>query len=216
MTIGENIKRIRTSHDMSQEEFGRIANVSAAAVSAWEKDQKTPRMGPIEKIAAHFHLKKSDIIEDQERIVTTKDTLIDLMAESYRVPVIGSVRCGPGGYAYEYIDDEYIAIDASLSPSKTRGFRIEGDSMEGDHIFEGDIAVVKLQPEVENGQLAVVVIDNDEGTLKRVYMQYDPMGALVRLTLAASNPKYPPRIFSKEDINRVNIIGKVVEIRRSV
>lgn len=215
MTIGDNIKRLRTSHDMSQEEFGRIANVSAAAVSAWEKNQKTPRMGPIEKIAEYFHLKKSDIIEDQEIVEVAKDRLIDLMAESYRVPVIGSVRCGPGGYAYEYIDGEYIAIDASLSPAQTRGFRVVGDSMEGDHIFEGDIAVVKLQPEVENGQLAVVVIDNDEGTLKHVYMQYDPTGVLVRLTLASSNPNYPPRVFSREDINRVTIIGKVVEIRRA-
>lgn len=65
MSIAENIKRLRTEHGLSQAEFGAIAGVTDKAVSTWEKGIKEPRMGAIQKIADHFHIKKSDIIEDE-------------------------------------------------------------------------------------------------------------------------------------------------------
>lgn len=66
MGIAENIKRIRGQYGMSQKDFGAIAGVSDKAVSTWENGTKEPRMGAIQKIADHFGLKKSDIIEDNE------------------------------------------------------------------------------------------------------------------------------------------------------
>jgi len=64
MPIGENIKRLRTIHGLSQKEFARIAGVSDKAVSTWESGLKEPRMGAVQKIADHFGLKKSNLIED--------------------------------------------------------------------------------------------------------------------------------------------------------
>ncbi len=64
MSIAENIKRLRLSHGLSQAEFGAIAGVTDKAVSTWETGAKDPRMGAIQKLADHFHLSKSDIIED--------------------------------------------------------------------------------------------------------------------------------------------------------
>lgn len=66
MSIGGNIKRIRTEHGLDQIEFGKIAGVSDKAVSTWENDVSVPRMGAIQKIADYFGIKKSDIIEDSE------------------------------------------------------------------------------------------------------------------------------------------------------
>ena len=66
MSIAENLKYLRKSHDLSQAEFGAIAGVSDKAVSTWEKGIKAPRMGAIQQIADHFGLKKSDIIEDYD------------------------------------------------------------------------------------------------------------------------------------------------------
>lgn len=64
MSIGENIKRLRTEHGMSQSEFGAIAGVTDKAVSTWENGAKEPRMGAIQKIADYFNIRKSEIIED--------------------------------------------------------------------------------------------------------------------------------------------------------
>jgi repressor LexA len=136
------------------------------------------------------------------------------LKDTKRVPVIGTVRCGAGGVAYEYID-EYISVDDTYRPDEMRGFRAEGDSMEGDFIFDGDICLVHLQEEVSNGDIAVVVICDDlescEGTLKHVYKDADGT-----ISLQASNPKYRPRFFKGEDVKKVHIVGKVVEVRRKL
>lgn len=64
MGIAQNIRYLRRIHDLSQKDFGKIAGVSDKAVSAWENGLKEPRMGAIQKIADHFNLQKSNIIED--------------------------------------------------------------------------------------------------------------------------------------------------------
>lgn len=64
MGISENIRLLRERHNLSQSELGKIAGVSDKAVSTWELGLKEPRMGAIQKIAAYFHLEKSNLIED--------------------------------------------------------------------------------------------------------------------------------------------------------
>jgi transcriptional regulator with XRE-family HTH domain len=62
--IKENIKSLRLKHGLSQKELADIAGVSDKAVSTWELGTNEPRMGAIQKIADHFGILKSDIIED--------------------------------------------------------------------------------------------------------------------------------------------------------
>lgn len=64
MSVSENIKKLRERYDLTQQELADIAGVTNKAVSAWETGQKEPRMGAIEKIANHFNIKKSNIIEE--------------------------------------------------------------------------------------------------------------------------------------------------------
>ena len=75
MSIAENIKRLREEHNMSQKEFGKIAGASDKAVSSWERGERIPRMGAIEKIANHFGIQKSDIIEDVPRVPLSRDVI---------------------------------------------------------------------------------------------------------------------------------------------
>lgn len=65
MSIGKNIYNLRRKYHMSQDELARIVGVTNKAVSSWELDKKIPRMGAIQKMADHFGIKKSDIIEDE-------------------------------------------------------------------------------------------------------------------------------------------------------
>lgn len=72
-------------------------------------------------------------------------------------------------------------------------------------INNGDIVFIKYQPEVENGEIAAVIIDN-EATLKRVY--YDKPNNI--LTLTAENPNYKPMIYVNEQLENIRILGKAV------
>ena len=64
MSIAENIRRIRTQHDMTQEEFGKVAAVSAMAVSQWENGRAVPRMGAVQRIADYFNISKGEVIDE--------------------------------------------------------------------------------------------------------------------------------------------------------
>lgn len=74
MSIADNIKNLRTSHKLSQAEFGKIAGVSDKAVSTWENGEKTPRMGAIQKLADHFGVLKSEIIDDTPTQINSTPT----------------------------------------------------------------------------------------------------------------------------------------------
>lgn len=210
MSIGENIKKLRLAHGLSQKQFAVVAGVTDKAVSTWETGQKIPRMDVIQKIAAHFGVKKMAIIDPSEMedfADTARKFLSPFAEETKRVPIIGSVRCGPDGLAVEHTDGA-ISVSENLR-GDIAAFRCTGDSMEGIGIYDGDIAIVRLQGDVENGELAVVVIDGEEGTLKRV-KKYEDKSIVV---LEAANPNYEARIFAREDANRLRIIGKVLETR---
>lgn len=96
MSIGKNINKLRLQHQMSQKELAIIAGVSDKTVSAWETDKITPRMGPIQKMADFFGIKKSDIIEpptttamfDTNHIIKKQNTLSEdeiKLVDNYRV-----------------------------------------------------------------------------------------------------------------------------------
>lgn len=66
MSIGERLRELRTSRDMSQLELAKALGVSDKAISAWEKDTRIPRMGAIQKIADFFNIQKSYLIEEEK------------------------------------------------------------------------------------------------------------------------------------------------------
>lgn len=73
MSIAENIKALREQHGLTQQQLGEIAGVSDKAVSTWETGANVPRMGAIQRMADHFGLSKSDIIEDKSARSPSED-----------------------------------------------------------------------------------------------------------------------------------------------
>lgn len=126
-----------------------------------------------------------------------------------QVPVIGRVAAGLQCFADMQID-EYAPCDASLLHT---GYdyvylRVTGDSMEPE-LHEGDKVLVQVRDTVESGDYAVVIVDGDDGLVKKV--EYTK----TQLTLISENPYYPPRRFQRGEMNRVRIFGKVVGLSRS-
>ena len=232
MSIGANIKKLRLLHDMSQQDLARIAGVTDKAVSSWENDVKTPRMGAIQKIADHFNIKKSDIIEDRDMVEAIENleklngqgifskslnhtaTYIpntDAIIHSYKIPILGRVAAGIPIEAheeilgYQYINEEYRNDGYSYF-----ALRICGKSMEPT-IMDGDIVVVRQQTTVDSGDIAIVLIDGEDATAKEV--KESPEG----ITLVGHNVAvYTPHFYSNKDIEElpVQIIGKVIQAIR--
>lgn len=125
-----------------------------------------------------------------------------------KVPVIGIVAAGPNGIALEeYLGTELVEENV-IKGDDYFFLKIKGDSMIGDGILPGDMALIKKTPQVEYGDIAVVIINGEEGTIKRVYQKDDSV------VLQSSNPNYPPRVFKGNELNNLCIVGKVKQTIR--
>lgn len=122
-----------------------------------------------------------------------------LPVETRRIPMLGQVAAGQPILADEQ-HDCYVEAGADHADFC---LRVKGDSMIGARIYDGDIVFIRAQPDVEDGEIAVILID-DEATLKRVYKLGD------RVILRAENPAYPPMEFSKADGKVLRILGKAI------
>ena len=124
------------------------------------------------------------------------------------VPIVGKVRAGEPILAIENIEG-YINLDRTLASSgDVFLLRVQGDSMIDAHIQDGDFALVKPQPNAENGEIVVALIE-DEATIKRIFKKRD----LIRLEPA--NPKMEPIVVKKGE-KKITIVGKVVGIFRKL
>lgn len=117
-----------------------------------------------------------------------------------KIPLLGTIACGEPILATENIDC-YIGVDENSDA--TFALRCKGDSMITARIFDGDVVYIRPQPDVENGEIAAVLIGND-ATLKKVYK------APNKLTLSPCNPLYSDLVYTDEQLNEIKILGKAV------
>ena len=124
-----------------------------------------------------------------------------------KIPMLGNIACGEPTFADEG-HETYIETDGHINADFC--LICDGDSMEP-KLMNGDIVFIRKQPEVNDGQIAAVLIE-DEATLKRVY--YDKPNNV--LTLVAENPKYRPFIYSGEQLDHIRILGRAVSLFRKI
>ena len=208
ISLGEFLRDARLRADLKQVDVERKIGINHKTLSNWENNVSKPSAEDLIALSKIYTTTVGSLV-GTESLRSRRNIGLYEMHDTKRVPVIGTVRCGAGGVAYEYID-EYITVDDTYRPDEMRGFRAEGDSMEPE-IHDGDICLVHLQEDVPDGALAVVVIcdgvEEGEGTIKRIHKQD---GAII---LQATNQAYAPRIFTGENANKVRVVGRVVEVR---
>lgn len=176
-----------------------------STVSEWLSAKKYPRMDKIEMLANYFNINKSDLIEER----APKISKIPYTEEgTVLVPLIGKVAAGYCCHAEDNIS-EYIRTDRSSLKTGYDYFWLEvkGDSMEPE-LHEKDLVLVQEQSELDAECYAVVTVDNEDGLVKIVNIDTS------KITLTSVNPYYPPRVFEKEEMNRVRVVGIVVESKR--
>lgn len=197
--ISNILKSRRKELGLTLSQIADQMGVSEATVQRWEsgniKNLRHERIGPLaELLRVHPSVLMGWSDEDQ----TPAPNL--LPAPSFvRKPRLGRVACGQPILAEEHIDD-YDLVPDDIKCDFT--LVCKGDSMINARIFDGDIVCVRQQEEVENGQIAVVMVDEDEATLKRFY-RYDD-----HIELRAENPSFRDKAFWDEDMARVRILGR--------
>lgn len=205
MNTAEILKSLREQHGLSQQEVADKLGIDRTTYVKYESGSSKP-VRKLSELAALFGV-TTDYLLGNDVDPNKLSNYLGPVVENKKIPIIGSVKCGPNGLAYEYLEG-YVFVDDSL-PGDVTAFVCKGDSMKDIGISDGDIAIVRRQCTIENGELAVVIINGEEGTLKRVRYHDNVM------ILEAANPAYPPRIFSGKEMNVVKIFGKVIQVRKN-
>lgn len=212
MELKDIIKSYREAHRLSQREFAaQCEGITHGYISMIENDLnkstgKPPRpsMDKLERIARGMGMS----FEELRNMISGKPVIknaIPYTPARAMVPIVGSVRCGPGGLAYQDLQGSELADVPN--PDEYFYLRAEGDSMAPD-IKEGDLVLVHQQEEVENGELAVVIMDGEEGMLKKFIRKGNAV------VLQSFNPEYPPRVLVGEELQALRIAGRVMEVKR--
>lgn len=200
----------RKSLNLTQTELGEKLGVKTNAVSKWEcgRVEGIPT-SKIKAMAALFGVPASYLIDDEEIPAKIPPNILP-MPKTRKVPRLGSIACGTPILAAENLDGyddvaDYIQCDFTLL--------CKGDSMINARIFDGDIVCIRQQPEVENGEIAAVLIDGEfdgEATLKRVRMFDD------HIILEPENPQYRPLAFWGDEMTKVHVLGKATHFISAV
>lgn len=204
MGIPDNIKRLRVTHGLTQSELGKIAGVSDKAIWTWENGTAEPRMGAIQKIADHFNIKKSDLIEDHSSEPDVTGITNLLTPASRPIPILGDICAGEGTWCEENFEGHFF-IDSSVKADFC--VRVRGDSMIDAGIRDGDLAFIKKTYDYKDGNIYAVRINSDcEAVLKKVFWQDDT------IILNPCNAEYKPIVTDSEG---VSVVGECIGVYHS-
>ncbi len=204
--FAKNLSYYMTQKGIDRSQLCESLGFKYSTVSEWLSAKKYPRMDKIELLANYFEINKSDLIESQS--VSSLKVIPYSEANCVRVPLIGRVAAGYNCHAEENIS-EYIMTDSDILKDGYQHFWLEvkGDSMEPE-LHEKDLVLVREQEVLDKECYAVVNVDAEDGLVKLVDIEN------TRITLSSVNPYYPPRVFEFEEMNRVKVIGPVIEVKR--
>ncbi len=203
--IGQRIRKLREKAGLSQGALALRLGLTQQAVGKWETGKSAPDYHMLVKLARALGVEPDSFFDkDADSILSRAREII--AGELKMIPVLGLVKAGYGLEAHE----EYGEFEPASVKDPARYFylRVTGDSMEP-RIRDNDLALVRRQATLEDGDLGVFIYGDDEGTIKRFYRKGDTVA------LQPFNPAYETLILSGDDLERLRIIGKVVETKTS-
>ena len=192
MDVSQRIKARRKQLGLSADDIAEALGVDRSTVYRYESQdiEKMPTQ-VIEPLAKILDISPAYLMGWENEL---------LQYRTKKVPLLGTIAAGEPIYATEDYST-YVEIDSNIKADFA--LRVRGDSMIEARINDGDLVFIHRQPMVENGEIAVVLIDN-EATLKRVYMNN---GGII---LKPENSKYQPRYYTEHDFKDVRVLGRAI------
>ena len=212
-TYSERIRELRVLRGMSQQDLADRLDVNKVTISQYERGVRKPDLNALTALCDIFNVSSDYLIgkDDTTIRIVGKEGLERLVsARTKRIPVLGRVAAGIPIDAIEDVLEDWEEIpEAMAATGEFFGLKIKGDSMQP-RIAEGDVVIVRSQPDAESGDVVIVQVNGDHATCKRL-MKHE-----TGISLISFNPMYAPINFTNVEIESlpVTIIGKVVENRQ--
>ncbi len=203
-SIASRIREYREREDLTLAEMAQRTGVPAQTLNRYELGKRAPKIDVAVQIAERLGVNPLWLQGYDVPVLTGVPDGFDPVPETYTVPRVGAIACGTPILAEQNIET-YDAVPNRIRCDFT--LVCKGDSMVGAGIEDGDVVYIRQQPEVENNEIAAVMIDG-EATLK----YFKRVGDMVLLSPA--NREYEPIIVSGENLGKVKIVGKAVGFTR--
>lgn len=215
--LGIYLKELRKSKNLSLRKVDELTDITYSHLNMIENGIRRVTPALLKNLATLYNVDYLDLYEKAgyiDLIEDDKKNKIDSKPKGVRVPVLGYIKAGIPISAIEEIVD-YEEIPETLArKGQFFALTVKGDSMAPD-IKEGDIAILLVQSNVENGEIGAIIFNGDnEATLKRIYK--DETG----ITLIPDNPNnqdnFKPTHYTNKEIEEIpiTIAGKLMEVRK--
>lgn len=192
MDFAKRLKELRMSRGLTQDDLARELKLVKSSISMYENGKRKPSFEVLEAIADYFNVNMDTLYSSAPVFVPSLK----------RVPMLGYAAAGQPLENLDGQDTYYVEADSRYAVDFC--ITVRGDSMVNAGINDGDIVFVKAQPEVPNGKIACVEIDNERVCIKRFYKT--DTGVM----LVSENPKYAPLQFSESNCSDFKILGLAV------
>ena len=207
MFIGNNIKRARELKGLTQDELAKkMGYKSRSTIARIENGDNDVSQSKLKKFAEILDVSIDFLLDDGNEKMQVSHS------RGIRIPILGRVVAGIPLEAITDIEGYEEITPKMASLGEYFALKIKGHSMEP-QILDNDVVICKCQSDVESGDIAIILVNGDEATCKQIKKSQEGV------TLIGFNPLvYPPHFYSNKEIETlpVNVIGKVVELRRSL
>lgn len=207
-TFAKRLAKAMEIRSMTQTDLHNLTKINKSSISTYLKGEYEAKQDKVDLLSRALRVSPAwlmgyDISMDGMSTDFDETTLPGYIPISKRkIPLLGTVAAGEPIFADENIE-EYLPVDDTIHADFA--LHVKGNSMIGANIHDGDIVLVRKQNDVDDGQIGIVLKD-DEATMKRVYHGKD------HLTLIAENPDYAPIICSAETCSFCKILGLVTHV----
>ena len=197
--FSRNLRRYMKLNNKDRNDVARDLEIPYSTLTDWYNGNIYPRIDKIQLLANYFGIQKSDLVENNSN-------------SNKSIPILGTVKAGYNWLAEEnvigYITDRDTIKDYEKNINEYFALKVTGDSMLP-LLSDGDLVIVHDQDDVESGQTAVILINGEEATVKKVIKTNEG------IELHAMNPYYPIKKFTFDDMKNIpiKIIGRVKEAK---
>ena len=207
MSTGANIKRLREQHGLTQEQLGKMVDVSRSTITQWERGWTTPRMGNVQLLAGALGVSTADIIADE---LPPSNAIKPATAKPAYAPLLGRVHAGEAQEP-DVLQDA-IPVPYEIIKRHPQGYflQVEGDCM--DNVYpEGCYILIDPEQRPSNGSIAVVSIDGADYVMRRLYRGANTL----ILSPDSHNAEHEDMVFTAADEHTVEFHGTVVWFQSS-
>jgi repressor LexA len=205
MSFGNNLKKIRQEHDMTQEELAKRINTSRSNIANYENDKNMPSIEILNKLSEILNC-STDYLLGKSDARNNTSNIDESDKKFYMCPVYGQISAGQPNWAEECIEGR-LPLDPDLmgivNPEEHFFLRVNGESM-NKVIRNGAFALIHKQDIVEDGEIAVVLVNGYDATLKKFTRQ----GDMIILEPQSDDESFKTQVYDKT--TPIKILGKYV------